>query len=195
MKLLALLLLASPLASANQINSAVLVKPNSPVLIIPNPDLVKPDKFDMFQHPAWLAMVKGVKGYESYRSRPYICSGGKKTIGYGHTGKHVGKAYVSQREAEVILINELKEACDLVMDEVDVPLTMPQLAALTSFTFNCGRGSLHNLINQNDRLNSGNYESVNHVLPKYRMASGKVLRGLERRRAWELSLWNNSVEQ
>jgi len=93
-----------------------------------------------------------------------------------------------------LLEKELHEYKDVVLSIVKVPLTDNQLAALTSFTYNCGRGALYQLVSQEGRLNDGNYQSVSDVMPMYRMAGGKVRKGLERRRKFELALWNNSVE-
>ena len=172
--------------SATMINSIlaqtpVLVKHNSPVLVkATNSSVV-----------AWKKMVNGVKGYESYKGSSYICCGGKKTIGYGHTGEHVNKRWISEKEAEYILSDELMEYRDIVLSVVKVPLTPYQLAALTSFTFNCGRGALNALVNQPNRLNDGNYDSVSEIMPMYRRAGGKIRKGLVKRRAWELGLWNN----
>lgn len=139
---------------------------------------------------AWTKMVDGVKHFEGFRSKQYRCCGGVLTIGYGHTGKHVRKGSLTEKEAEEILLKELDETKEKVLDIVEVPLTNAQLAALTSFTFNCGTGSLRKLVDQPGRLNDGNYESVKKIMPLYRRAGGKIKDGLVRRRSWELSLWN-----
>ncbi len=137
----------------------------------------------------WIMMVEGVKKFEGFYSRPYICPAGVKTIGYGHTGKEVNRSYISEYEATELLQQELEVCRDIVLSSVKVPLTEAQLAALTSFTFNLGRGSLYKLVSGKGRLNSGNYESIENILPLYRKADGKILRGLVKRRAWELDLW------
>ena len=85
----------------------------------------------------------------------------------------------------------MKKAENNVKKYVKVPLTHGQYACLVSFTFNCGEGNLKNLVSGKDRLNSGNYKSVERLLPLYRRANGKILKGLIKRRAWELELWND----
>jgi lysozyme len=75
-----------------------------------------------------------------------------------------------------------------------VPLTEHQLCALTSFAFNTGESNLQKLINGKDRLNSGNYHSVEKLMPMYRKGGGKVLQGLVKRREWELTLWNGIID-
>ena len=138
----------------------------------------------------WYKMVQGVKHFEGFRSHVYTCCGGKLTIGYGHTGKAISKGVISEREATNLLLDELHETKLVVLSIVKVPLTQSQLAALTSFTYNCGRGALYQLVNQEGRLNDGNYASVAEVLPMYRKAGGKIRKGLVKRRNFELELWN-----
>ena len=166
--LLLLIALTTPLLS----NTPLLVKPNVP----------------------WYHMTQGVKHFEGFRAEAYTCCGGKRTIGYGHTGKAVSKGIISQQEAAVLLETQLHKTKQVVLSMVKVPLTDNQLAALTSFTYNCGRGALYQLVSQEGRLNDGNYQSVSEVLPMYRKAGGKVRKGLVKRRKFELALWNDSVE-
>lgn len=138
------------------------------------------------------ALLKGVKHFEGFYSHRYYCSGNTLTIGYGHTGKGTRNKTISKKTAETLLLQDLNKVEQSVSKYVKVPLTEGQRACLISFTFNCGEGALNKLVNGKSRLNSGNYSSVKHLLPKYRMADGKVLRGLEKRRAWELALWEKN---
>ena len=135
----------------------------------------------------------GIARFEKYVPNTYICPAGVPTIGYGFTDKKlVQRNFVSLPEAQQILNSKFNNQCDIVRKHVKVELTEPQLYALASFTHNCGEGSLLQLINGKDRLNSGNYDSIPQIMPKYRTANGKVLRGLEIRRAWEVQLWKQS---
>ena len=182
---------------------------NTPVLVQPKrfykrdkkedltPVLVRPNKSYKAQEvkkeiSAWDKMFSKVKHYESFKSKAYRCSGGVMTIGYGHTKNVRWGDTITEAEAEKLLEKELLLAKKHVLRIVKVPLTENQLAALTSFTFNCGQGSLRKLVcEKNNRLNNGNYKSVEVVMPKYRMAGGKVRKGLELRREWEISLWSS----
>jgi lysozyme len=159
------------------------------------PVLVKPKiKYDLdSEEDAWNEMLDGVKHFEGFRSKKYVCSGGKETIGYGHTGSAVNKGDITEEEASSLLARELRETQGVVQSIVKVPLNSNQLAALTCFTYNCGRGALSQLVGKPGRLNDGNYDSVEEVLPKYRMAGGKIRKGLVRRRSFELDLWNNNL--
>ena len=181
-------------------NAPVLVKPKrfykrdkkedlTPVLVRPNKSYKKQEVKKEIS--AWDKMFSKVKHYESFKSKAYRCSGGVMTIGYGHTKNVRWGDTITEAKALKLLEEELLLAKNHVLRIVKVPLTENQLAALTSFTFNCGQGSLRKLVcEKNNRLNSGNYKSVEVVMPKYRMAGGKVRKGLELRREWEISLWS-----
>jgi GH24 family phage-related lysozyme (muramidase) len=182
----------------------ILVKPNIkptdiPILVKPNrlptdiPILVKPNikhtKIDYHEE-----MIKGVKYFEGFRSKPYFCSGKVKTIGYGCTDPAITrKGYISEKGADKLLRKTLHKIRVRVLKSVDVDLTEWQLAALTSFAFNAGMGSLETLIGQKDRLNDGNYGSVVIVMPLYRNAGGKIRKGLVLRRAWEVELYEGKI--
>src|SRR6056300_350614 len=135
-------------------------------------------------------LLDGVKYIEGYRSRAYTCSGGVRTIGYGCTDRRVvSRGTISKERATTELKKELDDAEQIVKSIVKVKLNEHQLAALTSFTFNCGPSNLKRLVTGSGRLNNGNYDSVASLLAQYRIAGGKVRKGLEKRRAWEISVW------
>tara|TARA_R110002096_G_scaffold386207_1_gene580120 strand:+ start:54 stop:743 length:690 start_codon:yes stop_codon:yes gene_type:complete len=141
-----------------------------------------------------IKLLTGVKHFEGYYSRAYTCAGGVQTIGYGCTdSKVVAKGSISREQACAELRRELHKAKQQVNDIVKVQLNDHQLAALTSFTFNCGPTNLKKLVDGSSRLNEGNYESVAKLLPQYRCAGGRVRKGLERRRIWELALWEGNI--
>ena len=139
----------------------------------------------------WINTVEQVKQFEGFYSRPYTCAGGRKTIGYGHTAKAKNLSFVSKSEAHKLLMDDMEDSRQKVLSIVKVPLTEAQLAALASFTMNCGEGSLRQLVNGPDRLNAGHYGSVEKLLPQYCKAKGKTLRGLKNRRNFELTLWRS----
>ena len=159
--------------------------------VIEKPILVKP----LIKHvgPSYNfndEMINGVKFFEGFKANPYICSGGVKTIGYGETDKNiVALGYITEHRAASLLKERLADIEEQVKKDVKVPLNDAQLCALTSFTYNLGRSRLLKLINGDNRLNSGNYESVEKILPMYRCSGGEVREGLIKRRAWELSLF------
>lgn len=143
------------------------------------------------------AFVDGIKHWEGFRSKLYVCSGGVTTIGYGFTKDEIrGRKTITEQEAhrqlvEVVIPKHLKNVDEVVA----VDLTPHQRLALASFSFNLGRGYLNKLVNGEDRLNGGKYISINKILPQYRKAGGVVRKGLIYRRSWELSMWCGSVER
>lgn len=165
--------------------TAVLVKPNITHDTVQNPILVKPNRLTANWQER---LVKGIMSFESFRSKPYVCPAGVLTVGYGHTGKYAN-CNMNQSTAEELLREEIEEAKQIVLRNVRVKLTEHQLASLTSFTFNCGERNLIKLVSGSNRLNAGNYKSVERTMPLYVYADGKKLRGLETRRGWEVSLW------
>ena len=161
----------------------------------PKAILVKPPKAILVKPPKAKAVVSAkaverVKHFEGFSNVRYKCPAGVDTIGYGFTGKTARRAWISRSESNHILQKELAAYQKIVKKNVHVKLTDAQLWALTSFTYNCGEGSLRKLVNGKGRLNSGNYRSIPRLLPLYCKGDGTVLRGLVKRRAWECSLWN-----
>ena len=138
-------------------------------------------------------LIDGVKFYEGFHSRPYICPGGVRTIGYGFTGTYAKRKSIDKKTADRILREEIKNHIAIVRNNVKVKLTPHQEMALASFTFNCGEGALKKLVNGKGRLNDGNYKSIEVLLPQYRKANNRVLKGLVNRRQWELKFWKGLV--
>lgn len=167
----------------------ILVKPFALPMLTPSEAKHDPPTIDWDSE-----LLSGVKFFEGYRPRVYTCSGGVQTIGYGCTDSNIlAKGVITKERATAELKKELNEAEQHVKSIVDVELNDHQLAALTSFTFNCGPSNLKQLVNGSGRLNDGNYTSVSKLLPKYRIAGGKVREGLVKRRAWEVGLWKGTV--
>jgi len=170
---------------------SVLVKPKKSYKVETVKEKIKDEVREI---TAWDKMVTRVKHYESFKPKAYRCCGGKMTIGYGYTKDVKWGDVVTKEKALKLLEEELLEAKGHVLRIVKVPLKNHQLAALTSFTFNCGQGALRTLVSgEGNRLNHGNYESIKRIMPKYRIAGGKVRRGLELRRKWEVSLWSDET--
>ena len=130
--------------------------------------------------------------FEGFRADPYVCPGGKLTVGYGHVIRQHEDPEVmsglSERDAMALLRVDVMWARKAVETRVKVALTDNQFAALVSFVYNLGpyafkRSTLLR------KLNSGDYAGASNEFRRWRMAGGKVLRGLERRRAAEAALF------
>lgn len=127
--------------------------------------------------------------FESFRSDPYVCEGGKWTNGWGHTkGVTKDSKPVTTSQGEANLAADLKEFEDAVNSLVKVPLLQCQFDALVSFAFNLGANALAGSTLLKN-LNAGDYKGAADQFLRWNKAGGKVLRGLEKRRAAERSMF------
>ena len=157
---------------------------------VPEVVLVKPKRIPT-EISAWNEMVSMVKHFEGFYGKSYTCPAGFKTIGYGFTEKKfLSKGSISEKESSNILESKLRSAEKDVERIVKVPLTPYQKCALVSFTYNCEVHNLTKLVSGPKRLNGGNYNSVAKLLPLYNKGGGKTLKGLTKRRAQEVLMWN-----
>ena len=135
-----------------------------------------------------------VRTFEGLRTEAYRCPAGVWTIGYGHTGDVQPGQSITAKQAEKILRDDLAACGEQVEDQIGVSLSDCQYAALVSFVFNAGAGSLRSSTLRR-RLNAGDYDCVPSELAKWVKATDpntgrKVsLAGLVRRRAAEGELW------
>ena len=133
-----------------------------------------------------------IKKFEGFRSRAYVCPAGVKTIAYGHTaGVKLGQT-CTEKQGEVWLKQ------DLVVCETEVTAwnylyhwTQAEFDALVSFTFNCGVGSLRNLLKNGTRNRA---EIRKAILLYNKDINGKYLAGLANRRKAELELFNSKSD-
>lgn len=127
-----------------------------------------------------------IKQFEGLRLTAYKCPAGVYTIGYGHTrGVKRGQKITEEQATEFL-------TADLCNSEKTVEKynslyhwSQNEFDALVSFTFNCGATNLRALLRNGRR----NRSQIAATLPLYRKAGGKVLKGLERRRAAEKALF------
>lgn len=133
--------------------------------------------------------VELVAKYEGCRLAAYKCPAGVWTIGYGHTmGVKPGDTLPSSQAAKALLKEDLKKYGDYVnhcrqKGLISFPLNQNQFDALTSFTYNCGNGSLQKLVSGRDAA------TIADKLLLYNKGGGRVLPGLERRRKEERELF------
>ncbi|KAF8064230.1 glycoside hydrolase family 24 protein, partial [Lyophyllum atratum] len=144
------------------------------------------------------ATVSLIKSFEGFVASPAPDPIGLPTVGFGHLCKSAGCAEVpfkfplSQSTAAQLLQTDVKQFVTCINGAVnkDVVLNDNQLGALTAWSFNvgCGAAKKSTLVK---RLNAG--EDANTVaaqeLPRFNKAGGKVLKGLTRRRAAEVKLF------
>lgn len=101
--------------------------------------------------------IEFIKQQEGLRLTPYLDQVGISTIGYGHARWTGGDITLAQ--AEAMLLDDLRPCVACVASRVNVPITQPQIDALTSLVFNCGPGVLIGSHLEQD-LNSGNYQEA-----------------------------------
>lgn len=138
-----------------------------------------------------------IKMFESFRSVPYVCDGGKWTNGWGHTkGVTKDTKPVTMAQGDANLAADLKEFEDAVNSLVKVPLLQCQFDSLVSFAFNVGQDIDEDTIAEGlgdstllKKLNAGDYKGAADQFLRWNKAGGKVLRGLEKRRAAERSMF------
>ena len=143
---------------------------------------------DLVKRFEGLHRVSGSKVY------PYKDAVGYPTIGYGtliSKDKEFDLARlepITERQAAAMLMDELNKCARSVLRLVNVPLTDDQFAALASFVYNLGAGALQGSTLRR-RLNEGDYDEAADQFLRWVMAGGRVLKGLQRRRAAERDLF------
>ena len=127
-----------------------------------------------------------IKQFEGVRLTAYKCPAGVYTIGYGHTRGVTRGMKITEEEASAYLTADLLNS-EKAVERYDSVYHWNQneFDALVSFTFNCGATNLRALLRNGRR----NRSQIAETLPLYRKAGGKVLKGLERRRAAEKALF------
>jgi len=154
--------------------------------------------------------IKLIKHFEGCHFKPYLCPALLWTIGYGHVlypeqnrlQLAERKAYPlhqahnrewSQEEVDGLLKQDLQRFERGVLRYITVPLKQNEFDALVSFSFNLGLGTLQRS-SIRSKLNRGDKEGAIETLLKYCRAGGKILKGLQRRRAAEADLFFSHIK-
>lgn len=124
-----------------------------------------------------------IKKYEGLYLKAYKCPAGVWTIGYGHTKDVHEGMEITRQQAEEFLRLDLEKYEEYVERYAPGNLTQGQFDALTSFTYNCGLGSLKTLVANRSP------EQIAEALLLYVKAGGMVLNGLIKRRNEERALF------
>lgn len=132
-----------------------------------------------------------IKKYEGCHLQAYKCPAGIWTIGYGHTAGVQEGQVITQEQAEAYLRADCSGAERAVNSYMDrYGWNQSQFDALVSFTFNCGAGTLKNLLKSGQR--SISEISVGILAYDKATVDGqpKALPGLTKRRAEEKGLFD-----
>lgn len=130
-----------------------------------------------------------IKASEGLFLKPYICAGGKLTIGYGNTSHAAEYDEITEEQAEEFLKEDVGDTeYYLGILTQHIPLTDNQWSALVSFVFNVGS---HNFASSTlrSKLIAGDYLGAANEFGKWKYAGDTVLNGLITRRAKERSLF------
>jgi len=150
-----------------------------------------PKKWDGHINESGLELIKK---YEGWRSKPYLCSAARWTIGFGSTWDIDGNAVTSKHsditpeQGEYLLIREVRYSEIAIRKLVKTELTANMFSSLCSFIYNVGAGNFQRST-MRMRLNRGLHEEAADEFPKWRKAGGKVIKGLVRRRKQERELF------
>jgi lysozyme len=141
------------------------------------------------------AGIELIKKFESFAAKPYKCSAGVPTIGYGATyypdGRKVTLNDPPITEAYAVsLLEEMLKTYEKAVDSFcrdDV--TQNQFDALVSFAYNVGTSNLKSsTLLKKVNVNSKD-ETIRAEFLRWNKAAGKVLKGLTRRREEEAALY------
>jgi len=134
-----------------------------------------------------------LRSMEGFRSRPYKCSAGVWTIGYGTTninGTPVTPSTppISEARAIELLESYITAYIDPIFRKNSLKLTQNQYNALTCFVYNIGfaafsKSTMLKLLVQGDIAGAAN------EFPKWNKVNGKPNKGLTNRRIKERDLF------
>ena len=154
--------------------------------------------------------IKLIKHFEGCHLKPYLCPALLWTVGYGHVlYPEQNRLPLAQRksynlkiehfrnweqsEVDALLKQDLQRFERGVLRYITVPLKQNEFDALVSFSFNLGLGTLQRS-SIRSKLNRGDKEGAIETLLKYCRAGGKILKGLQRRRAAEADLFFSHIK-
>lgn len=133
-----------------------------------------------------------IKSFEGFRESASQLPGGRWTIGYGHVRTAREGLTISEKDAEDLLVLDLKPVEDAIATSVFAPLMQNQFDALVSLVFNISPAQFR----ESDilrNLNSGDFLAAANGFDLWRRArlNGRVMvvDALVRRRAAEKSLF------
>lgn len=133
-------------------------------------------------------LIEKIKEFEGLRLRAYRDSGGKPTIGYGHTlGVKMGQR-ITEQQAEEMLEQDLWVAGRFpnTIKEIN---TQGKYDAVVSFIFNLSVGSFKRSTLYRRILRHAPNKMIQAEFRRWTHSGGKVLPGLVKRREWEAQRW------
>lgn len=127
-----------------------------------------------------------IKSYEGCRLTAYRCPANVLTIGWGHTKNVYEGMSITQDEADRLLVEDVQVYANAVNQyQSRFNFNQAEFDSLTSFTYNCGVGSLQAVMSC-----CNTKQEIAEECKLYNKGSGVVLAGLVRRREEEYQLFN-----
>jgi lysozyme len=90
------------------------------------------------RHQVSRAAIELIKRFEGFREKAARLPDGRWMLGHGHTLTARDGAWVSERDAEALLMYDLIGVAEAVNEQVFTPLNQNQFDALCAFAFNIG---------------------------------------------------------
>lgn len=136
-----------------------------------------------------------IKGFEGFRGKPYLCSAGVPTIGWGSTRYTNGTKVkltdpaITEEQANVLFLETLKQY-ELAVDAFcRDDINQNQFDALVSFAYNLGVNALKTSTLLKKVNKNPSDETIRDEFMKWNRAAGKPLKGLTRRRKYEADIY------
>lgn len=177
-----------------QIASAIATsKALNPQMKVGNPD--QEGQYQTGQGPVMYSnqALNLIKKYESFKDKAYLCSAGKKTIGYGtrldyHPEIKKGICITEPKATELLRKDLDTLVTPVIKKNIKVKLKQNQIDALYSLIHNIG---VDNFIKSNvlKLINKRRFTKMKKDWQEFQMGGGQVLKGLQRRRQEELLLF------
>lgn len=138
--------------------------------------------------PRGLALIKE---FEGLHLKAYLCPAKVWTIGYGSTGPHVKPGMViTEAQADALLLKDLDRFEDTVAQAAP-SANRNQFDAMVSLAFNIGIGAFLKSSVLRRHL-AGDHRGAAEAFGMWNKAGGRVLLGLQRRRAREADLYRDA---
>lgn len=144
--------------------------------------------------------VEIIKYFEGFRAKPYYCSAGVPTIGYGTTTYPTGeKVKITDKAINGLIASEILKWH--IIEKVHKPLmklidrdklNQNQYDSLVSFCYNVGIGAFKGSTLRKVILEDpNNFDAIEVQFMRWNKAGGKVIDGLISRRKKEFLLYSS----
>lgn len=129
-----------------------------------------------------------IKKFEGLKLESYKCSASVWTYGYGSTKNVKEGDTISKKDAEKLLLKEIKEYENYLKKLIKVKINQNQFDALVSWVYNLGPNNLEKSTLLKI-LNNKEYKDVPYEIRKWNKVNGEISEGLIRRRNAESLLF------